>query len=88
MVNTMTKEAIDKITTAAVAYNHMARRIANGHNTSEDVAMSDEDYNTFVAMVDMLKALGFEIEESYEIIENYESVITSIKINGEVIFHG
>lgn len=87
MKNTMTKEAIALIQRRAHRYNWYAERVASGKATKADKEVMEEEYNELIAIIDTLKALGFDVTDVNHTIENsYEVIFTLIEVNGKKIF--
>lgn len=82
----LTKEAINRLENKVVPYNHHAKRAAIGNASLEEKAYMDSLYSELVEMFGILTDLGFKVEETYKLIERYETIITQIKINDEVIW--
>lgn len=86
MKNTITKEAINRLESKIISYNHHAKRAANGKATQEEKDYMDVTYGEFVEMIGLLTDLGYKVEDEYLIIERYESIITQLKIDGETVW--
>lgn len=82
----ITKETINRLENKVVPYNHHAKRAAIGKASLEEKAYMDSLYSELVEMFGILTDLGFKVEETYKLIERYETIITQIKIDNEVIW--
>lgn len=82
----MTKKAIEKIQNTASEYNFYTKKLAIGIHTDEDKKCAEEYYNELLAMIDMLHAMEVDIDDEYEVSERYESIVSKITSEGEVIF--
>lgn len=82
----MTKKAIEKIQNTAYEYNFHTKKLASGIYKDEDKKCAEEYYHELLAMIEMLHAMEVDIDDNYEVIERYESIVSKITSEGEVIF--